>query len=203
MAPRRPGRQGRDRVGGRHDSRGLWVQPGTAAAWTLSRTHRSAQPQPVRRGAARRWGTNTGPGRRSPPPPLPTAGGRRGPVRGPVPAARCIVVGIHPAWHSRWYRRALPAVGGGGDAALRVRNLIGAPQEALRAGPVTLTAHGRGPGAAKEMSSQGPCPTGNSPGCHLAPAGPEDAAPPGREPRGSLPLISCFGPQEAAGWTGA
>lgn len=203
MAPRRPGRQGRDRVGGRHDSRGLWVQPGTAAAWTLSRTHRSAQPQPVRRGAARRWGTNTGPGRRSPPPPASHSGRAAGPGEGSCPGRQVHRGGDSSRLALTLVQTSPPCGGGWGDAVLRVRNLIGAPQEALRAGPVTLTAHGRGPGAAKEMSSQGPCPMGNSPGCHLAPAGPEDAAPPGREPRGSLPLISCFGPQEAAGWTGA
>ena len=152
MAPRRPGRQGGG--GGRHGSRGLWV-------------HRSAQTQPVWRGVVRRGGANTGPGRH---PPLPPAShsGRPGKVRGPVPAGRRQV---HRGGDSSrpvltLVQKRPPCGGGLGGAVFRVRNLIGALQEAPRAGPDMLMAHRRGAGAAEEMSSQGPCSMGNSPGYH-------------------------------------
>lgn len=124
----------------------------------------------MRHRAVRRRGANTGPGRRSPPPPA-SQGGRPGEVRGPVPAGQCQVRrggdSSRPALSL--VQKSPPCSGGlgrGGGTVLRVRNLIGAPQEALRAGPDTLTAHRRGAGAAEEMSSQGPCSTGNSPGYH-------------------------------------
>lgn len=191
MAPRRPGRQGGG--GGRHGSRGLWV-------------HRSAQTQPVWRGVVRRGGANTGPGRH---PPLPPAShsGRPGKVRGPVPAGRRQV---HRGGDSSRPVLTLvqksPPCGGGLGGGLC--SACATSSEPYRKPPelvLTCSWHTEeGPGLRRKCPPRVHAPWATAQDTiRPVPAGPEDAAPARGEPRGSLPLISCFGPQEPAGWTGA